>query len=108
MPSIIIIALKKGTDFSISRNHPSNAARGEAVSLPAAAARGRQQRAPRAVPVAAKAADGAAVRGPRDLELVPLHRGLGLDDSCKSKSNFHYRLPFRRELVSLRFSFRLM
>ena len=51
------------------------------------ATRGRQQRAPRAVPVAAAAAaaNGAAVRGPRDLELVPLHRRLCLDDSCNCK-----------------------
>ena len=68
---------------------PSHAAhRCEAVALPPLAAPRRrrpsprlgaaEQRAPGAVAVVA-----AAVRGPRHLELVPLHGRLGLHDACK-------------------------
>ena len=71
---------------------PSYAAGCEAVALPAAATAGRrrEQRAARAVPVAAAAdarPDGAAVGRPRHRELVPLHRGLCLDYACKSNPN---------------------
>ena len=71
---------------------PSNAAGREAVALPAAAtAAGREQRAPRAVSVAAAAGHGAPVGRPRHCELVPLHRGLRLDYTCKSnQSYFNY------------------